>query len=199
MIPVAFAARLLPIRKALSAVPRAVWLALAALLAVWLAVSWHKRTVAAADRAGFERGVAITKAAYRKALAGARVVALQRRAAAESESRRINQELTRETDRLRARIAADARRLLDQGPGAAACPRRVDHPGLSAGSGAPAAARHPPDASRSSVPPGDWSAVPWQWLVRRAEGHDALLTYMLQDQEWHRRQEEAWKNARGRP
>lgn len=192
---VALGAKLLRVRKALGRVPWQAWAVLGLLLALWGGWSWHQRKVAAADRAGFERGKTATQAAYRKHLAGARVIAQQRRAAAEAEAAAITKDLNNETQRLRARLAADAGRVLDHGPGAAACPGRLDHPGVSRGAGEQrSGARRGP--AMDPLPAGEGQpliGLPFAPTIALAANHDALRLEVLAWREWHRRQSKAWE------
>lgn len=182
----------------LKGLPRGVWIALAFALVLLLVWRWHVGEVRAADRAGFDRGVERTQKAYRKALVDARQIAIKRRAKQEAEQRRINEDLKNERDRALARIRGAAVRLLDAGPGAAACPRLVDHPGVPGGSTAVrgGAGGSPPVAGLPSGEGQQLAGLPWAGTVALAGNHDALRAYYLADREWHRRQSEAWEKWR---
>lgn len=70
------------------------------------------------------------------------------------------------------RIAADARDLGLRGPGKAACPGGSGPATTASGHIGPASLA---DAPGPALPATDRAAVPWQWLVTRAQEHDSLL------------------------
>lgn len=87
---------------------------------------------------------------------------------AEDAVAKLVKQLKDKSDEKNRRIAADARTLSVSGPGKAAC-----HPApVATGHGAGPAK---PDAPRPALPPDDRAAVPWPWLVQRAQEHDQLL------------------------
>lgn len=195
---IAWGAKLLGVRKVLAKVPTFVWVLIAASLVLVVAWRWHVGEVKGADRAGFNRGVDTTKTAYKKALAIARVIALQRRAKQEAAAAAITKELNGETARLRRERDAAARRLLDHGPGAAACRGPVDHPGVPAAAGGnrPAATGSAALAGLPSDQGQQLAGLPWAGTVALAANHDALRAYYLADRAWHERQAAEWEKLR---
>lgn len=167
---------------ALKLVPRWLWILLAVALASRFAANWHAGKVEALDRAAYGRGVTDTVAA------AARLQAERARldAAIAAELRSKNDEESR-------RIAAAAERLRLRGPGKAACPDPARLPGGAGRHGAPGGAA---DAAGPDLPADQRAAVPWPWLVDRAESHDALRAEVLNWREWHRRFTEEWERSR---
>lgn len=105
----------------------------------------------------------------------------------EAEARRIAQETKERHDEEVATIRADAARLRLQGPGAARCAPVLSSPARPGGQG-PAK----PDAPGPALPPDDRAAVPWPWIVQRAEAHDALRSEVVAWRDWHKRLSESW-------
>lgn len=93
--------------------------------------------------------------------------------------RRLNDEENR-------RIAGDAQSLRVSGPGKATC-----HAPPAAASGHEEG-RGKPDAPGPQVPSADSAAVPWPWLVTRAEQADLNRAEVLAWREWYRKLVEDW-------
>lgn len=92
------------------------------------------------------------------------------------------------------RIAAAGNDLRVLGPGAAACPRHASLPASPGGHGkAPAVA----GAAGPLLPAPDSAAVPWSWLVDRAEEHDELLAEVKAWRQWHDQVLQAWPKNTG--
>jgi hypothetical protein len=106
------------------------------------------------------------------------------------EMERMGNELA---SKLRERNREEANRIVDDaggmrlsGPGKARCP------GIPAGTGRPEAQPRKPDAPGPEVPPDERAAVPWQWLVNRAEQCDLNRNEVISWREWHKQLTEAW-------
>jgi hypothetical protein len=99
---------------------------------------------------------------------------------------KLTQDIRNRTDEENRSIAGDADALRVSGPGKAAC------------RSAPAASgEHEPasgngNAPGPQVPPDDSAAVPWGWLVQRAEEHDLNRAEVLAWREWYRKLVESW-------
>ena len=179
----ALALKLLPLRRFLSAIPRPVWIALAAVAVFGVAYAYHRNAVNDARKAGYAQGVRDESARIAK-----KAAALKREV--DSLSMRIAAKLRERNDETNRAIARDADDLRLRGPGKAACPRVALVPG---GSGRSVAAGGRADGAPAQVPIGDgFAAVPWGWLVDRAETSDLNRAEVLAWREWHRQQSEAW-------
>lgn len=183
MIPflAAAAVKMAPVKAALAKIPRGVWIGLAVIAILLLGTCAHKRSV---KKFGEERYAAGVKAE------GDRIAAkAQKLASAAAEISAKARSLNSETNR---RIAAGADALRVSGPGKASCLNPAT-PGASRYI-APAGK---PDATRPQVPSGDGqallAAVPWPWLVDRAEQCDLNRAEAETWRAWHRQLEESWK------
>lgn len=105
---------------------------------------------------------------------------------ASERANQISKELKARTDEENRRIAGDADSLRVSGPGKATC-RPVTGP-----SGQPKAGSGKPDAAGSEMPPADGAAVPWGWLVKRAEQADLNRAEVLAWREWYDRIAKEW-------
>jgi hypothetical protein len=191
MIPfiAAAALKLSPVGAFIKRIPRGVWIALAVVAVIALGAFWHGRAVKHAHDAAYSAGVASEAARIEKK---ANALAAKATAIAEAVKERNN-----ETNR---RIAGDADDLRVRGPGKAACL----NPATTA------ASRHQPsgrpgDAASGQVPVADGlanslpelAAVPWPWLVDRAEQCDLNRAEVLSWRENYQLQLEAWKKSGG--
>lgn len=170
----------------LKRVPRWVWIALAAVALLSVATCTHQRKVKAFGKERYAAGVAYEQARIEKK-------AKQLAAKAEAMSAKLRS-LNNETNR---RIAGDADALRVRGAGKAACLNPA-----TPGAGrriAPSGNRNDPGLE---VSPGDGqpmlAAVPWSWLVDRAELCDLNRAEVLTWREWHKQLEEAWKKDANR-
>jgi hypothetical protein len=200
---------------ALKLVPKWVWYALALALAWHFALSWHRGQVKAHDA----DIVAARDAQWQARFDAMRAKADDVRRKAEALSAQISTTLKDQNDATNRHIAVDAGDLRLRGPGAAAaigC-RPGDHPGLSAAAGQPGAAGDQrPHAAASALPGGNrrtdvtpvpgagisddaQAAVPWRWLVGRAEQADLDRAEVLTWRDWYARQTEAWQRLRSPP
>lgn len=168
----------LPLVGAFKSVPRFVWYALAAALVFAFAVHWFNGRIEAAEKRGAERAYANVERQARE---------LERKANA------LNARIVtaiKEKNRVEnARIAADADALRLRGPGAARCASAAS---LPSGPGGRVAAGGRSDAAGSGVPVQDSAAVPWGWLVNRAEQADLNRAEVLAWREWHARFTAEW-------
>lgn len=106
--------------------------------------------------------------------------------AIEGRAERLAAQLRKKNDETARAIAADADVIRVSGPGKARCPV------VPAGPGGPGATSRPADAPGSEVPPGDRAAVPWSWLVNRAERCDLNRAEVLSWREWYEDMFETW-------
>jgi hypothetical protein len=181
----ALGARLLPVGVFFKRIPPKAWLGIGIALAALVGVLWHGHAVrkhyAEAYAAGVAHESARIEAKAKKLAADA--------AAISAKARSLNNETNR-------RIARDADALRVRGPGRAACLNPAT----------PGASRRQPaigqaDAARPEVPPRDGeallAAVPWPWLVDRAEQCDMNRAEAETWRNWHKQLVEAYEKADG--
>jgi hypothetical protein len=175
-----------PIGAFLKSIPRWAWIAIAAVAIVAASVIWHQHKAHAAIAAAEKRG---EDRAYAHIAAKAR--AIEQRAA--ELGRKISAAIRSRTDEENRHIAAraDAQRL--RGPGASAC---SGYSRLPAAAGGPKSKPGLSDAARPRVPADDIAAVPWPWLVDRAEQCDLNLTEVTAWRSWYEQQSAAWEKLR---
>lgn len=177
------ALKLSPVGALLKRVPRGVWIALAVVAILLVGSCVHKRKVKAF---GEERYAAGVKAEGDRIAAKAAKIAKEA-AEISAKARSLNNETNR-------RIARDADVIRVSGPGKASCLNPAT-PGASRY--VPPAGK--PNAAGPQVPSGDGeallAAVPWPWLVDRAEQCDLNRAEAETWRAWHRQLEEAWKAA----
>ena len=179
----------------IAAIPPKVKLAIAGVLLLVILFFVHQhiahKHLEAADKAGYARA----KAEDAAELAAAHRQAIEARQKAEAIGIQISRE-TQEKNNAEARnIARDAGDLRLRGPGQARC-RPVDHSGVPAGGGGYGASSGRPDAAGPQVPADELAAVPWLWLVGRAEQSDLNRSEVLSWREWYDRQFKAWEQMR---
>lgn len=87
----------------------------------------------------------------------------------------LTADLRKATDEKNRADAADAAGLVQSGPGKARCPSVPKSPG------GPVTPPADNGTAGPALPPDDSAAVPWNWLVTRAQEHDQLLN---EDQAW---------------
>jgi len=106
--------------------------------------------------------------------------------AAEKQTAQISKQLRDRTDEENRRIAGDADTLRLRGPGKAVCPGVPTSP-----SGHEQAA---PDTNVAgpSLPTDERAAVPWDWLVQRAQEHDELLNENKAWRDWRDQVLKVW-------
>ena len=172
-----------PIKAALGRIPRWAWIAVAVVAILLVGSCVHKRKVKAF---GDERYAAGVKAEGDRIAAKALKLAKDA-AEISAKARSLNNETNR-------RIARDADVIRVSGPGKASC-LNPSTPGASRY--VPPAGK--PDATGPQVPTGDGeallAAVPWPWLVDRAEQCDLNRAEAETWRAWHRQLEDAWKAA----
>jgi hypothetical protein len=105
---------------------------------------------------------------------------------ARSDGKQISKDIRGKTDEQNRRIAGDADAVLVSGPGKAVC-----RPAPAAAGGHDQAGGKP-DAPGPQVPPADSAAVPWPWLVQRAEQADLNRAEVLAWREWYDRLVASW-------
>jgi hypothetical protein len=181
----------------LATVPKPVWEAIAVVGYVLALIALHQHyanaALKAADKAGYERRASEDAAAL--------VELVHREQTAETNGKAIAQETrsTNATENLS--IHADAGAIRLRGPGAASC-GRLNHPAIPAASGGPVAPGDElSDAPGSAVPAGngqpDLAAVPFDWLVGRAEQADLDRAEVLSWRNWYQLQAAEWAKLKG--
>lgn len=170
----------LAVRAFLGRIPRGVWIALAVLalagLLYWAHQREVKQTIAAAEKRGEDR-------AYKIIAAKAREI--------ERKANDISRKLKEQNREEVARINRDADDLRLRGPGKA----RANCPGIPPSPGRSQPASERSNAAGPEMPSDDRAAVPWAWLVDRAEQCDLNRAEALTWREWYRQQVEAWPKA----
>jgi hypothetical protein len=154
----------LAFRAFLGRIPRVAWIALAAALLLFLGVRWYNGQIKDAEKRGADR-------AYAEVEKKARALEAKANATADK--------IRSKSDETARAIAADADVIRVSGPGKARC---IPVPAPSGRREAPSGQA---DASRPEVPSDDRAAVPWQWLVQRAEVCDLNRNEVLAWREWH--------------
>lgn len=169
--------------------PPWVWLTLLGVVLVLAFAYWHGLQVGHALNDARKEGAKTADAAWQKRFDDMKVEAEEWRGKAESAQAKLSQE-----ERLRheaeTRVITDrADDLRVRGPGKAqACPGPVDHSSVPAASGQPGAGGGQSDDGGRGVPPEDWAAVPWGWLVNRAEQCDIDRSEVLTWRHWYSEQ-----------
>lgn len=180
------ALKLSPVGKIIKRIPWQIWAIIGAFLLIVGLVWWHLDKVSDAREAGYTQGKADTETHF----AAKAAEWVERLSDISAKARSLNDATNR-------RIAAGADALRVRGPGKAACLNPAT-PGASRYV-APAGK---PDAAGPDVPAGDGeallAAVPWPWLVDRAEQCDLNRAEAETWRAWHRQLEEAWKKDGGR-
>jgi hypothetical protein len=105
---------------------------------------------------------------------------------AEKQTAQISKQLKDRTDEENRRIAGDADTLRLRGPGKAVCPP------VSTAPSEHQQAAPKPDVTGPSLPPDERAAVPWNWLVQRAQEHDELLNEVQAWRDWHDQVLKVW-------
>jgi hypothetical protein len=185
MTELSIGAKLLGFFKGL---PRWVYIALAVAALIGAGVFFHGRAVKRTFDNGFKAGVL----ANEKSHADAEAKLASKQAA-------ITAPIRKQNDETNARIAGDADDLRLRGPGKA---RASCQP--SAAAGQPGAAGHElPDAAGSGAAAADglsdFAAVPWGWLVGRAEQADLDRAEVLAWRTWYARQAELSQKKEQQP
>lgn len=173
----------LAVKAFLGRIPRGAWIAAAVVAILLLGTCAHKRAV---TKFGKERYAAGVKYEGDRIAAKARTLAAEA-AAISAKARSLNSEKNR-------RIASDADAVRVRGPGKASCLNPAT-PGASRY--IPPAGK--PDAARPEVPAANGeallAAVPWPWLVDRAEQCDLNRAEAETWRAWHKQLEDAWAKS----
>jgi hypothetical protein len=176
--------------KALKAVPWQVWVAVAALALIGIGSCVHENKVERLRKEAFSAGVAAEKKATNERLAKMHKAALKWKAVAEARAARISQEIRNAHEQTLRDNSARADDLRLRGPGAARC-RPIDNSGVPTAPSGSGASGGGANAAGTGVPADDeLAAVPWGWLVGRAEQCDANRSENLSWREFYRRQAE---------
>jgi hypothetical protein len=103
----------------------------------------------------------------------------------EQAAQKLAKKIKDQTDEENRRIAGDAHALRVSGPGKALCRSVPTAPGNGASSANP-------DVTGPALPPDDRAAVPWNWLVQRAQEHDELLNETSAWRQWYQEVLKVW-------
>lgn len=172
------------VKSIASAIPWWVWAVLGFIALLWLGSCVHSSKVKSHDKAI----IAANDKRWNDKLDKAHLEALSYKNQVEVKQREINRLIgeRNETTRNANAELANAARL--SGPGAARC-RSRDNPTVS-GNANNSPRTSEANASRSTMPTTDFVAVPWGWLVTRAQEHDDCEADLAAVWEWHKQQSE---------
>jgi len=165
-------------------VPWQVWAAIAAVALIVAGTVYHGHKAHQAIDAAEKRGA--DREATRIA---AQAIEIKRKADALNAA--IAATIRSRTDEENRRIARDADDLRLSGPSKA----RASCPVAATGAGGHVTASGSGDAAGSGMLAEDRAAVPWPWLVQRAEQADLNRGEVLAWREWYRKMEEAWPKS----
>lgn len=177
---------------------RKILLIVIACIAAFFLHQWYAhRVIASATAAGDKAGYARARSEDAAALAQLRA----RAALATAHGAAIAQDTRSKNDAENVDIHAAAHAIGVRGPGASSC-RRIGDPALSAAGGQPGASGNQlADAAAGGVPAADGqpdlAAVPFDWLVGRAEQADIDRAEVLSWRNWYERQAAEWEKLRG--
>lgn len=169
----------------LKRIPRGVWIAAAVIAILALGSCVHSRKVKAFGEERFAAGVAHEQA---------RITAKAKKLEAEAVA--LASKLRSQNNAENRRIAGVADALRVRGAGKAACINPA-----TPGAGRRVAPTGNANASGPQVPTGDreslseLAAVPWPWLVDRAEQCDLNRAEVETWRAWHKQLEEAWQRS----
>lgn len=162
-------------RGFLGSIPWQIWAVAAAILLLGIGSCVHGHKVKAFGKTQFTAGRAAADADWKKAFDKARADALAWKAKAEANAVKVSQLLRESHEQTVRSNAALSIGLLRGGSGAASC-RPINRPVIAA----PTSGREPTapvaNAAGPAMPPEDWAAVPWSWLVTRGQEHDDCLS-----------------------
>lgn len=175
------ALKLAPVKALVGRVPRWAWIALAVALLLAVGSCVHRGKVKAFGNERFAAG-------YAKAVDDGRKAA----AKLDRKSDAIASEIRSRNDEEIRHIARRADTLRLRGPGAATC----INPSVSGSASRRQPASRQSDVVGSGVSSPDRAAVPWPWLVSRAEIADANRSEVLAWREWHQRLTKEWDQLR---
>jgi hypothetical protein len=184
-----------PLGGFLKAVPRRVWIGLAVAAVIVAAIVWHQHRAHSAIAAAEKRGEDRADARWAAKIARVAKQAAALRIRAEATSAAITKQVRTNYDTQARDIAAGADALRLRGPGQAYC-RPLDHPRVSGIAGGSGSAGGSADVAGPQMPAGDGAAVPWGWLVDRAEQSDLNRAEVLAWRDWYDRQRKAWDEFR---
>jgi hypothetical protein len=169
--------------------PRWVWLCVLGAVLV-LVLSWlHGVQVGRSLKAAREQGAASANQAWQERFDAMRLAAEGWKREAEARQNRISEEeqLRHEAESRATASRADSLRV--RGPGKAACPGPVDRSGVSEASGGPAQPASAEDGAGGGVPGANrLAAVPWGWLVDKAEACDVMRSEVTAWRSWYERE-----------
>ena len=184
-----------PVGGFLKMIPRWAWIALAVVIAVIGLVLFHNHKVNQ-----FERDTRTDERAKVDAEWTARMDAMRKKAEgvrnrAEALARDINKDIGGRNEQEARLIVSRADALRVRGPGAARC-RPDNHSSVPIAAGQHEPASGGPNVAGSSVPSDDRAAVPWPWLVERAQQCDLNRSEVMSWREWQTRQSELNERTR---
>lgn len=160
----------------LGGLPRSVWIVLAIVAALGLGTCAHDRAVHKHYNSAYAQG---------KADEASRIA--KKAKELEAKANRLANEIRSKADAKARDIAVRADDLRVSGPGRSRCavpPAPTSGHKQASGNG---------DAAGPQVPTGDSAAVPWPWLVNRAEQADLNRAEVLAWREWYERLKAEWQ------
>lgn len=183
--------------KAKAAVSRApwwVWLILGGAILSFVGGCVHQHDV---KKFGDERFAAGRKAAdadWQKAFDKMHQVAKAWKEQTDEKNIQLTQKIREAADASMRADAAGYDNLRLHGSGKASCSGHVDHPGVAAGAGGHQSTSGGSGTPAAGLPPEDWAAVPWGWLLGVGQQCDANRTEVLAWRAQHDQLVEAAKN-----
>jgi hypothetical protein len=182
---IGLAARLSGVGRVFKLIPTWAYIALGIALAALLGVLYHHHKVKTHDAALVKATIAAEDQRIAKQ-------ALAIKVAADKLNTNISNLIRSKNDETNRAIAADAGSLRVSGPGKATCLGRAS---LPAAASRPVPASGNGNASGPALPPDDSAAVPWGWLVDRAEEHDLDRAEVISWREWYQRVSASWPKS----
>jgi hypothetical protein len=172
-------------------IPRWVWITLAVIVLLVVAVIWHGRQVSSFETSTRADEKAKVDAAWQKRFDKERDAAQTWKRNYETLSATLAQSRSNTHEANLQSLAAVGSSMLVRGPGKAAqadC-RPGNHSGVPAATGQPQQAASYAYVSGPRMSPEDGrtdrAVVPWPWLVTRTKEHDELLSEVSQWRGWH--------------
>lgn len=181
----------------IKSIPREVWIGLAVVIFLVAAVLWHNSHAASQLKLAYEQGFSDRDKQLDEALNAMEKEATAWKKKYETASIALSTTQRKLHDETLRSNAARADALRVRGPGAAqACRGSNYSTGLPATSSVGGAAGGQTDADGSGVLADDRAAVPWSWLVSRAESCDADRDEVLQWRNWYPAQKNLYEDSR---
>ena len=175
------------VKAALGGVPRWAWYAIGGVAAAIALFFLHLHFV----HNYRDKIITVNNTAWQKKLDKEHAAAMDWKHKFDQSQTKIAQEIrNRHEETLRNNaIVADDLRL--HGPGAARC-GQGNHPVAAAGASGSVSRPGQADAAGPAMPPADSAAVPWGWLVGRAEQCDGNRSEVISWRDWYKQLQANW-------